>query len=135
MNMVVFVVDCLEKHSPEKVPDEKAKRTHKLIVVAMFVEAIYALQHNKPSAFVAAIFGDSLAKVAAYTNITQRFGEGAAAFHCALSRDSSKSARPCGRRASALELSVTLRKRRSNARKLSTISTKRSPSARQSTTS
>jgi hypothetical protein len=80
-NMVVFVVDCLEEDSPEKVPDDKAKRTHKLIVVAMFVEAIYALQHDKPSTFTTALFGDSLAKVAAYTSIKQNIGEREADFH------------------------------------------------------
>lgn len=69
MNMAIFVVECLEKDSPKAVPDDKTKRTHTAIVVAMFVGAIYALQHDKASAFTTALFGDSLAKVVVYSNI------------------------------------------------------------------
>ena len=82
MNIVFLVVNRLEKDSPKDVAGEEAKTTHKKIVVAMFVEAIYALQHQEPSAFTTALLGDSLARVVVDVDDNeQRNGESDAAFH------------------------------------------------------
>jgi len=81
MNMAIFVVNLLEKDSPKDVPDEKAKTFHQKIVVAMFVEALHALQHNQPSGFTAALFRPSMVKVVVYSEIKQHINESDAAFH------------------------------------------------------
>lgn len=80
VNMVVLVVNGLQNDSPERVPNEQIKSAHKDIAVAMFVEALYALQDDQKSAFRTALFGDSLAKVEVYSSIEQRRNEGDAAF-------------------------------------------------------
>jgi len=80
MNMVVLVVSRLIADSQEAL-DERVRGTHEAIVVAMFVEAIFAVQHDEKSAFATALFGDSLEKVAVYSSIEQRPGENDAAFH------------------------------------------------------
>jgi hypothetical protein len=81
MNVVVFVVRGLERDSPQEIPDEKAKKLHKFVVLAMFVEAIHALQHNQPSDFTDALFSRLLVKVVVYPEITRRHNESDASFH------------------------------------------------------
>jgi hypothetical protein len=98
MNMVIFVVNRLQRHSPTDIPDEQAKKTHKKVVVAMFVEAIYALQHNQPSALTDALFGPLLVKVVVYSDISRRKGESDAAFHLRTVEGNLKEATDMGRR-------------------------------------
>jgi len=75
-NMAVLVVRHAELQFPETVRGEpRVKASHEYAVVAMVLEAVYALQHDTPSIFRGILLNASLRKVKAYSKLEQRRGE------------------------------------------------------------
>ena len=73
-NMSIFVVDCAENEFLEETNDDQRK-SHENLIIAMFVEAIWALQHDRKSCFRKTLLSESLKKVDAYVRHLQQDGE------------------------------------------------------------
>jgi hypothetical protein len=74
-NMSVLVVSVMEEWQPGTIKDEEEKRQHEYVLVAMVVEAIWALQEDIPSRFRDALLSKSLRKVYVYSEVGQFGGE------------------------------------------------------------
>jgi hypothetical protein len=74
-NMSVFVVD---RTGPIK--SDRHRHRNDWVVVAMFVEGIHALQHDRKCVFRDALLSESLSKVEPYPSYQQGYGETMAKF-------------------------------------------------------
>jgi len=70
-----FVVDLAKDTFPGGIADGRQRKQHEYMVVAMFVEAIYGLQHDHTGGFREALLSKSLKKVAEYVGYQRQNGE------------------------------------------------------------
>lgn len=70
--MASLVVDDCESENPDGIGGERTKVSHRSINIAMFAEAISALQHHKSNAFRTALLDEALAPVQVATKYEGR---------------------------------------------------------------
>jgi hypothetical protein len=92
-NMAVFVVD-----RAKKLQNEKQRLEHQWIVIAMFVEAIHALQYDWECGFRGALLAESLRKVKAYKSSQQGYGETVDQFRVRMVKNELATERACGQK-------------------------------------
>ena len=86
-HMSVLVVDWVSTVLPAPFALAGNGALHSHVVVAMFVEAIGALQHDKQSIFRSALLSKSLKKVTVYTKVEQQHGETTMQFELRKAQD------------------------------------------------